>query len=420
MSVPHVTPELQCARCRDWLILNFNNHSVTREGMRLLIRNGPILHCPTCQYQKALAKCVSRKLPFRSLTRITRAGFVVVTLRHDSFSGNYFPILEPKVLQRFKRRKKRRAELSPTIPKQRFEFCQVPFSYDARDYYYLPGLYRSSGNGYLTPVFFNVEVLLKYAHHPNCTFDFTSDTYGSIHTKDGQTTAFGINRSGHVIMWLGDIAQLPKSEQYYLASENRDSDHDVGSHFYASQIEVEFTPPSAELDLLGARRKAMALAFEKWGIKLVHLELEVIAVLKQIRRPIIWNDQSVGQTIENVNKLLVEAIDLDAIKQDLHQINPSVDLSKFKSLKLFQKWLEMRCRFIDASTIASPLFVLYDLRVLSAHLLSNQKRNKLLTSARKRLGLTDNSPTVKDLYLALIGALKKMYYEIHSKIASLP
>jgi len=56
---------------------------------------------------------------------------------------------------------------------------------------------------------------------------------------------------------------------------------------------------------------------------------------------------------------------------------------------------------------------------LSAHLLSNRKRRELLTSVRKRLGLPANSSTVKDVYLTLIGALKQMYYEIHSKIASL-
>jgi hypothetical protein len=59
------------------------------------------------------------------------------------------------------------------------------------------------------------------------------------------------------------------------------------------------------------------------------------------------------------------------------------------------------------------------LRVLSAHLLSNRKRKKLLTSVHKRLGLPADSSTVKEVYLSLISALKQMYYEIHSRIASL-
>jgi hypothetical protein len=79
----------------------------------------------------------------------------------------------------------------------------------------------------------------------------------------------------------------------------------------------------------------MDLAFEKLGIKLAQLELEVIDVIKKIRRPIVWNDHGVGQTIENVNKLLVEAIDAEAIKQDLYQIDARLELSKLKSLMFF-------------------------------------------------------------------------------------
>lgn len=37
-------------------------------------------------------------------------------------------------------------------------------------------------------------------------------------------------------MWLGDIARLPDAEQYYLRSENIDSDHSIGSEFYDGQI----------------------------------------------------------------------------------------------------------------------------------------------------------------------------------------
>jgi len=421
MPVRRVTPELQCRNCGDWLILIFKNHRITRDGLRLLIRNGPMLQCPSCQYRKALAKQVGRRPPRQTrLTRITRAGFAVVTLRHDSSSENYFPVFAPKRLDQLKRKKKFRVELRPKVPEQRFNFGKVPFTYDARDYYYLPGLYRSSGDGYLTPVFFNVEVLLKYVHHPDCALDFASDTYGTLHTKDGQTTAFGINRSGHVIMWLGDIDRLSESEQHYLASENRASDHDVGSQFYAGQIEVAFTPASKEKLLLAARHKVMNSFFEKLGIKLVHFDLEVIDVLRKIRRPIVWDDNSVGQTIENLNKALVETINAEAIKKDLHQIDSSLDLSKINTLKLFRKWLEMKCTFSDPATLLSPLFVLYDLRVLSAHLLSNRKRKKLLVSVRKRLRLPVESTTVKEIYVALIKALKEMYDDVHSRIPSLP
>ena len=43
-----------------------------------------------------------------------------------------------------------------------FGFAKVPFVYDSDDYKYIPGLQRPFDEGFLTPVFFNREVLIKY------------------------------------------------------------------------------------------------------------------------------------------------------------------------------------------------------------------------------------------------------------------
>ena len=134
-----------------------------------------------------------------------------------------------------------------------FNFTDVPFVYDPDDYHYIPGLQRPHDVGYLTPVFFNRGVLLKYDTAPGYRVKFASRTYGDIITDDGDITPFGINRNGMVVMWLGDISKLPKSEQYYLRSENVASDHAIGSEFYDAQLECIFTESSAEDRLLGLR-----------------------------------------------------------------------------------------------------------------------------------------------------------------------
>jgi hypothetical protein len=85
-----------------------------------------------------------------------------------------------------------------------FGFTKVPFLYDPDDYYYIPGLERTFSVGFLTPVFFDKEVLLKYDASPTCQVKFASPTYGTI---DGESfsISFGINKNGRVVMWLGDI-----------------------------------------------------------------------------------------------------------------------------------------------------------------------------------------------------------------------
>jgi hypothetical protein len=134
-----------------------------------------------------------------------------------------------------------------------FSFTEVTFQYDPDDYYYIPGLHRKHDVGFLQPVFFKRSVLLKYDNSPDYRVSFASSTYGQI-IADGHHISFGINRFGNVVMWLGDIAKLPESEQYYLKSENVQSDHSIGSEFYDGQIEVKFTDPTAENLLFKCKR----------------------------------------------------------------------------------------------------------------------------------------------------------------------
>jgi hypothetical protein len=44
-------------------------------------------------------------------------------------------------------------------------FDNLGFKYDPQDYYYIPGLYRRWDDGYLTPVFFKIDLLLHYNNH---------------------------------------------------------------------------------------------------------------------------------------------------------------------------------------------------------------------------------------------------------------
>lgn len=53
----------------------------------------------------------------------------------------------------------------------KFISTKVAFLYDRDDYYFIPGLIRPWNKGFLTPLFFNLEVLLKYLHHPHYNVD---------------------------------------------------------------------------------------------------------------------------------------------------------------------------------------------------------------------------------------------------------
>src|SRR5262249_32678957 len=125
---------------------------------------------------------------------------------------------------------------------ENFCFTKISFLYDSEDYRYIPRLERSFDVGFLTPIFFNNQGLVKYDASPTYRVKFVSPTYGDIITEMFDIP-FGMNRNGKLVMWLGDIAKLPEDEQYYLRSENVASDHSIGSDFYDGQIECVFTEP---------------------------------------------------------------------------------------------------------------------------------------------------------------------------------
>ena len=82
-----------------------------------------------------------------------------------------------------------------------------------------------------------------------------SDSYGTIQLPDGSYFPFGVNRRGEIIAWLGDIDLLPIDEQHYLRSENIESTHDIASEFYDSQINVVFSAPSKEQQIIFSPEK---------------------------------------------------------------------------------------------------------------------------------------------------------------------
>ena len=220
-------------------------------------------------------------------------------------------------------------------------------------------------------------------------------------------------------MWLGDIHRLSETEQHYLRSENVESDHDIASEFYQAQIDVQFTPPSRENALLRARYEMVNRTYEKLGVKLTQLDLEQLELMKRIARPVTWDDNNVGRIFEGLNKVLVDTINTEALKRNLHEIDSGFDSKKLGSLKLLQNWLVKRCGFADAGKVLRPLFVLYDLRIAYAHLVSAREKKKTLASACERLAVPNRSRNLKGIYDALIDELTKMYKEIDSSIASL-
>ena len=233
---------IYCDNCATHLDLSFEDFNQEVSGVRISLSGLPTLKC---------SKCDSSFLPDRSR-------FALIELHKRA--------TEKKSVQITVHRRK---------TEKNFAFTQVPFQYDSDDYY-IPGLWREFNEGFLTPVFFNKEVLLKYDVHPSYRVVFNSSTYGSIRQGGDSEIPFGINRHGRLVMWLGDIARLPETEQFYLRSENVQSDHSIGCEFYDWQIECRFTDCTLEDQLFEQRSRFLEVCFTRFGQKVAHLEKEFL------------------------------------------------------------------------------------------------------------------------------------------------
>lgn len=360
----------RCQKCQTWMDMGIHSHSIDVDGVSVDLNVMPLLYCPHCKVLE---------LP-------DRAKDVVAYFVEQAHKNG-----QPRV------------EVTPTGAKtKRFPFGKVEFTYSALDHDFIPGLARPWNDGFLTPVYFDAAVLNKYAQDPSYRLDLFSDTYGSITSGDEINIQFGINRARKVIMWLGDIAVLPENEQYYLRSENIESDHDVYSEFYDAQIGCVFSKPSIENRAMHARQKLNEVCKAKFGSELYQLHGEISRVIEGLHRPLFWEEKHVAPAAESLNRIMVESLNVSMLRSQLEPHVQKGELKNLKGLKLFEQWLSKGLSAVDASSLMSPFFVLYDFRILMCHLASEETQEKSLASINERLGLEKANTNLEAVYFALL------------------
>ena len=367
--------ELYCDSCRGHLDLAFTDFREDVSGVDISIRGLPVLRCEACQKDH--------------LPKGSRFGI-----------SEQYKIATERGLSAI-RVARRRME-------QDFGFTKIAFLYEADDYYYIPGLYRGFDIGFLTPVFFNRKALLKYDADPAYKVKFASTTYGTIETEDS-LIAFGINKHGKLVMWLGDIAKLPESEQYYLRSENVPSDHSIGSEFYEGQIDCVYTPPSLENNLFALRSAFLEACAERFGLKIAQLDTEVYDFALSFIGPVIDTDKTRTHVADTLNKIYIESFDNGALGAIMTKAGS--DPKGLGSLKRLQAVLVSIAPEEDIPRMLSPFYVLYDLRVAYSHLTPAATAAAKLKLVTDRLALEEGAGLMA-IYGGLMAAMTDAFVRL--------
>jgi hypothetical protein len=221
------------------------------------------------------------------------------------------------------------------------------------------------GSAFLTPVYFNKQVLTRYLYDSRFSCAFVSETYGSI---DGPEfyISFGINRNGAVILWLGDLEKLPLNERFYWLSENREPENDLASEFYDAQIESVFTEPPAVIRCLNEPGKFNARFHLKYSVHLYRdrsIE-ERVEDTRRYSRLLLNNVDDFKRFVSEFNEIINENTNNAEIRRLLSQRR-----IPFRDGLKGNKLLELVYENVlsDNENLVAPFFHLYDLRLWAAH-----------------------------------------------------
>ena len=307
------------------------------------------------------------------------------------------------------------------VPFKRYEFLE--FQYDPKDYYFIPGLYREENDGYLTPVFFEKDLLVHYNNHPDYSVLLYSFSSGSIYYKGKSILSygFGINRSGKLFTWLGDLARdLGGKENTHelkrFRLSNVESDHDVASTFYLSQIpftEDDLFPDSDnEVRVFQLKNQFDERIKKLYGINISKVNVDRLP--DYYRTPILNDREQILDAYLKLDQYLIETVQKPELRALLIQTGiADNEVRELGSIKLLEKFAKEVLRIIDTSTLFSPLYVLHDLRNLRGHFADTSFKSRY-DSCKQRL----NAPltiTDYDLFIVVIQRLIELYQQLSDK-----
>lgn len=291
--------ELDCNKCGGKLHLTYENHfTKLKNGEKIAFVDVPLLMCSECQ---------KKYIPY--LTKEILDTFKQeLDDENESLDNNITEAHSTKTCSEEVKKWYDFKKLKSLWCNDKFIAEKVKFIYDKDDFYFIPGLIRPWKKGFLTPVFFNIEVLLKYIHHPQYGLDIGADTFGYIYKNAEHYISFGINENNKVIMWLGDIINLNVEEQFYLRSENIPSDHSISSEFYEAEIEVKWAEASSERKLLKKRLEFNEQVRNNYNLAVAQLDTETLRIAKNIRKLLIDTNDAFKDLIIPLNELFVESM----------------------------------------------------------------------------------------------------------------
>lgn len=243
----------------------------------------------------------------------------------------------------------------------------------------------SALDGVMSWLYFDPTLVTTLLRHRGGGLRWFSRETGALGaTRHG--VHFGVNRLGLITVFAKDIGRLAAWEQRLWAAHNVTPDGGVSMELFAAQMEARPAATVAPESELSSALDDLDKAFSaKHGGTLLRDHETVASLLLRAHRFHAAERDGLLELSKEVTRLFIERIDVDAILAVLGA--PKKGDKKPGSLRALEKLVAHYRSDSEASTLMSPLFGIYDLRLADAHLGSS-----LVPSGLKRVGIDDRDP----------------------------
>jgi hypothetical protein len=196
---------------------------------------------------------------------------------------------------------------------------------------------------------------------------------------------FGVNALGLITVFAKDIGALAQWEQRLWSAYNVTPEGGVSTELFAAQMMVQPASTVAPEREIASVVEGVDTAFCKmYGRPLLRESEAVPSLLRRLHRFQAVKADGLLELAKDLTRLFIERVDADAIAL---QLNLPKNEKRPGSLKLVEKLLSQRIPELDARTLMSLLFGIYDLRLADAHLASAR-----VESGKARAGIDEGLP----------------------------
>ena len=251
-------------------------------------------------------------------------------------------------------------------------------------------------------LWFRPEVILALIERRGGELRWSTRDTGQVACSPGHGVHFGINPLGLVNAYAEDIVFLPDWQQAIWAGFNVGPDGGLSAELHAAQIEAMPAATKAPEAFLGEGLDRLArTADATLGIALIRRHPRTSEILLRAHRFRATDRDGLCALAKDLVRLTADRIDAGAIQT---LVRPPKG-EEWRSLKSLEKLLATRMETAEAESLMIPLFGIYELRHVDAHLLAVDDVDQAL----RKLGVNQHEPFVVQGYQVLQACVSAIY-----------